>query len=193
MARLPYLRFDDAAENVRAALQVYPPAVRSKNVWGILAHAEGVLVPMIEYGRALATRTELPADLRECAVLRVAWLTPGSDYIWTEHVPIARTLGLSDSQIEALASIDPDDAALGPDRALVVRFTDQFYRDGSVDDDTWSALTEQFPPRQIVELVMATGHFMMFARLHAVVRTDLDPISGATMAPAFFGDTGNRE
>lgn len=191
MARLPYLRYEDAADNVRAALQVYPPAVRSKNVWGILAHAEGALVPMIEYGRALVTRTELPAPLRECAVLRVAWLTPGSDYIWTEHVPIARALGLSDPQIEALADADPDEATLGADGALVVRFTDQFYRDAAVDEATWSALTTRFSPREIVELVMATGHFMMFARLHAVVRTDLDPTDGRPIDRALFGNTGN--
>jgi alkylhydroperoxidase family enzyme len=192
MARLPYLRFDDAAENVRVALQVYPSAVRSKNVWGILAHAEGVLVPMIEYGRALATKTELPAALRECAVLRVAWLTPGSDYIWTEHLPIARTLGLSEQQLDALASAEPDAAALGADGALVVRFADHFFRDAGVDDDTWSALTARFSPREIVELVMATGHFMMFARLHAVVRTDLDQTDDRAIDPAFFGQSGNR-
>jgi 4-carboxymuconolactone decarboxylase len=171
---------------------VYPPAVRSKNVWGILAHAEGVLVPMIEYGRALATRTELPSDLRECAVLRVSWLTPGSDYIWTEHVPIARTLGLSDQQIDALATSDPEAATLGADVALVVRFTDQFYRDASVDQATFSALAARFSSREIVELVMATGHFMMFARLHAIVRTDLDRANGGPIDPDFFGKRGDR-
>lgn len=189
MARLPYLRYDDAADNIRAALDVYPPHVRTKNVWGVLSHAEGVMVPMIEYGRALATRTEIPATLRECAVLRVAWLTPGSDYIWTEHVPIARGLGLDDAKIHALSTDDPDEDLLGDDVTLVVRFTDQFYRDSTVDDAIWSAMMARFTPREVVELIMAAGHFMMFARLHATVRTDLDDGGAAPpIDPAFFGD-----
>jgi alkylhydroperoxidase family enzyme len=188
MARLEYLRYEDAADNIRAALEVYPPHVRTKNVWGVLSHAEGVMVPMIEYGRALATRTAVPAVLRECAVLRVAWLTPGSDYIWNEHVPIARGLGLDDHQIAALSTEQADSAVLGADAALVVRFVDQFYRDATVDDDVWAALTARFAPREIVELIMATGHFMMFARLHATVGTDLDDVNaGPPPDSAFFG------
>jgi alkylhydroperoxidase family enzyme len=188
MARLPYLRYDDAPDHIRAALEAYPEHVRAKNVWGVLSHAEGVLLPMIEYGRALATRTEIPAALRECAVMRVAWLTPGTDYIWNEHVPIARALGLDDKQIAALSAEQPDPADLGADAALVVRFTDQFYADATADDDVWAAMTARFTPREIVELIMATGHFMMFARLHATVGTDLDDDAGAPPPdPAFFG------
>jgi alkylhydroperoxidase family enzyme len=188
LARLPYLRYDDASETVREVLAAYPPHVRTKNVWGILGYAEDALVPMIQYGRALATRTTIAPPLRELAVLRVSRLTPGSEYIWTEHVPIALALGIDQDQIDAVAADDPDAEVLGGDGALVIRFTDQFVRVGAVDDETWSAMAARFSPREIVELIMATGHFMMFARLHATVQTDLE--SGGEGGPvdtAFFG------
>jgi alkylhydroperoxidase family enzyme len=188
MARLEYLRYEDASDEVREALAAYPPQVRGKNVWGILAHAAGLFTPMVQYGRGLRTGTVVAPALRELAVLRAAALTPGSDYLWVEHARVALTLGITQDQVDTLKSDVPDAAVLGSDGDLIVRFTDQLVRDANVDDETWEELVRRFSSREIVELIVSTGHFMMFARLHAVVRTDLDyDEAEAPMDPKFFG------
>jgi alkylhydroperoxidase family enzyme len=185
---LEYLRYEDASDEVREALEGYPPHVRRKNIWGILGHAGGLFTPMVQYGRGLRTGTVVAPALREIAILRVAALTPGSDYLWTEHVQVALTVGITQEQVDALGSDVPDAAVMGSDGDLIVRFTDQFVRDADVDDATWEELTRRFTPREIVELIVSTGHFMMFARLHAIVRTDLDYDEDAEpMDPRFFG------
>jgi alkylhydroperoxidase family enzyme len=186
MARLPYLSYDDAPQAVREVLDAYPPQIRSRHVFGILSHAHEAFGPMIRYGRALVTKSELDPALREIAILRVSHLTPGSRYIWVEHSPVAEALGVPKDQIEALATDDL--GALDDDARLVVRFTDQFVRDATPDDETWRALEVRFSPRELLELMMSVGHFMTFCRIHATVRIELE--DDATRPPvdrAFFG------
>jgi alkylhydroperoxidase family enzyme len=191
MARLEYLRYEDASDEVREALEAYPPQVRQKNIWGVLGHAEGMFTSIVNYGRALRTGTVLSPALKELAILRVSALTPGSDYLWIEHVQAALSLGVTPKQIEAMRSSEPDEAVLGVDGALIVKFVDQFVRSANVDDETWHQMVTQLSSREIVELILCTGHFMMFARLHATVRTDPDLDADAEpIDPKFFGQQG---
>jgi 4-carboxymuconolactone decarboxylase len=188
MARLPYLPYDDAPEPVREVLDGYPPHIRSRHIFGILSHAHEAFGPMIRYGRALVTQSELPAQLREIAILRVSHLTPGSQYLWVEHAPVARALGVAQEQIDALASDDL--AALGADERLVTRFTDQVVVNAAPDDATWDEMTARFSPRQIIELMLSIGHFMTFSRIHATVRVELeDDEQRPPIDTAFFGAT----
>jgi alkylhydroperoxidase family enzyme len=193
MARLPYLRYEDAPPAVREVLDGYPPHIRSRNIFGILSHAHEAFGPMIRYGRALVTASEFPPSLREVAVLRVSHLTPGSRYIWIEHIPVAEALGVS---TETIAAIESDALhALGPDEQLVVRFTDEIVRDATASDATWTAMTSRFSPREIMELIFSVGHFMTFARVHATVHVDLET-DNAERPPIdrrFFGDRSTDE
>ncbi len=188
MARLPYLRYTDAPPAVREVLDRYPEPIRGRNIFGILAHAHNAFGPMMAYGRALTTQSEIDPQLRELAVLRVARLTPGATYIWVEHAPIGLALGLSQDKIDGLASDLPSAAVFGPDELLVLRFTDQFVRAATPDDETWEAAVERFTPRELLELMMTVGHFMTFARIHATVRIDLEDAGARPpVDPGFFG------
>ena len=123
------------------------------------------------------------------AVIRVAQLTPGADYTWAEHVPIALLLGIEQHQVDALAAGRLGPETLGDDASLVVAFTDQIVRDAQPDDATWDAMTARFSPREIVELMLAIGHFMMIGRIHATARTDLDTEQDRLPVDAeFYGD-----
>jgi alkylhydroperoxidase family enzyme len=189
VARLPYLTYDDAPAQVREVLDGYPPHIRDRHIFGILSHARDAFAPMIKYGRALATQSEVAPALRELAVLRVAHVTPGAHYIWVEHVPIALALGLSQQQIDALAANDLE--ALGEDERLVARFTDELVRDAAPDDATWDAMAARFSPREIVELMLSIGHFMTFSRIHATVRIELeDDAERPPVDTALFGGKG---
>src|SRR4051794_25598843 len=102
MARLPYVDPATAPEPVREALDAAPPL----NVFRMVAHAETAFRPWMRFGGALLGAAQLDAVLRELAILRVARLTPGADYEWVQHVPIALTCGATDEQIAALATGD---------------------------------------------------------------------------------------
>lgn len=62
-----------------------------------------VLADMIEVA---VLNGHLDARLREIAILRVGWRI-GSVYEWSNHAPIGRRAGLSDTELVAIRSADP--------------------------------------------------------------------------------------
>jgi alkylhydroperoxidase family enzyme len=159
MARLPYADISQRLPQL--------------NIFKLLANAETAFRPFMEYGAVLLRELEVDAVVREQAILRVAALTPGAEYEWVQHEAIGRAVGMTDDQIEACRSGDPDD--------MVLRFTEEVVRDASPSDATFAAMAERFPPRQIVELILVIGNYMMLARLMATAEIDLDPPIGTAL------------
>ena len=159
MARLPYA---DIPEKT-------PPL----NIFRLLANAPTAFRPFMKYGLVLLRDLEVDPVVREQAILRVAALTPGAEYEWVQHEAIGRAVGMTDEQIEACRSGDPDD--------LVLRFTEEVVRDAVPSDETFAAMAERYGPRQIVELILVIGNYMMLARLMATAQVDLDEPIGAKL------------
>jgi 4-carboxymuconolactone decarboxylase len=167
VARLPYVDPEQAPEPVREAFERLPPL----NIFRLLAHAKTCFRPFLRLGEAILTRQELDPRFRELAILRVARLTP-AEYEWVQHVAIARAVGVTDAQIEALERGDAE--AFSGDERLVVRFTDQVVRDAKPDDATFAAVSERLSPREIVELTLTVGYYMAIARVMEVAQVDVD-------------------
>lgn len=157
MARLPYADISQRLPQL--------------NIFRLIANAETAFRPFMTYGAALLRELEIDAVVREQAILRVAALTPGAEYEWVQHEAIGRAVGMTDEQVEACRSGDPGD--------LVLRFTEELVRDATPSDATFAAMAERFSPREIVELVLVIGQYMMLGRLMATAQIDLDePIGG---------------
>jgi 4-carboxymuconolactone decarboxylase len=152
MARLPYADISERLPQL--------------NIFRLIANAQTAYRPFMAYGAALLRELEVDPIVREQAILRVAALTPGAEYEWIQHEAIGRAVGMTDAQIEACRSGDLDD--------LVLRFTEEVVRDASPSDATFSAMAERFSPREIVELILVIGQYMMLARLMATAQIDLD-------------------
>jgi 4-carboxymuconolactone decarboxylase len=159
MARLPYADISERLPQL--------------NIFKLLANAQTAFRPFMEYGRALLVDLELDPVVREQAILRVAALTPGAEYEWVQHEAIGRAVGMTDEQIEACRDGDPSD--------VVLRFTEEVIRDAAPGEATFAAMSERFPPRQIVELILVIGNYMMLARLMATAQIDLDEPIGAAL------------
>jgi alkylhydroperoxidase family enzyme len=159
MARLPYA---DIPERT-------PPL----NIFKLLANAQTAFRPFMQYGLVLLRDLEVDPVVREQAILRVAALTPGAEYEWVQHEAIGRAVGMTDEQIEACRSGDPDD--------LVLRFTEEVVRDASPSDETFAAMTERFSAQEIVELLLVIGQYMALARVMATAQIDLDEPIGVKL------------
>jgi 4-carboxymuconolactone decarboxylase len=170
MARIPYVDPERAPEPVREALERLPPL----NIFRMLANAETVFRPFLRFGDALLADLELNGLLRELAILRVARLTPHADYEWVQHVAIARTVGGSDEQIAALERDDIEAGCFDAAQRAVLRFTTEVVRDARASDETFAELGALLPPRQIVELLLVIGQYMMLARVMATLELELD-------------------
>ena len=178
MARLPYVAPETAPDKVRQALDAVPPL----NVFRMLAHAETAFRPWLRFGGALLAASEVDAVQRELAILRVAKLTPGADYEWVQHVPILLAVGGTEAQVAALTTGDVDADCFDDDQRLVLRFTTEVVREAQPEEATWAAASERFSPRQIIELLLVIGQYMMIGRIMATTRLDIDGPFGVEVA-----------
>jgi 4-carboxymuconolactone decarboxylase len=166
MSRIPYVDPATASEPVREALERLPQL----NVFRLMANAETAFRPWLAFGGALLGNGALDHVTRELAILRVAALTPGAEYEWVQHERIARDVGATDAQVEGARTGE----GLTGDDALVVRFTEQVVRDAQPDDATFAAASERWSPRELVELLLVIGQYMMLARVMATLEIELD-------------------
>lgn len=183
MARIQPLDPANASEKVREALEALPPL----NIFRTLAHAETAIRPFVRFGGAVLTRMKLDPLVRELAILVVA-REAEAEYEWIQHVSIAKQVGATDEQIAALeagfggrgaadrdagAPADPSgvfDAA----QAAAIELAARVVHSPHVDDELFGRVCAQFDEREIVELVMAIGEYLMLARVMTVLEIDLD-------------------
>src|SRR5208282_4944567 len=98
MALLPYVDESKAPEKTRAILN------RGKvkmNIARMIANSDAAFYPFSMLGNSLLTRGKLDPKLREIAILRTAKVSH-SLYEWTQHVPIARAVGVTEAQVAAM-------------------------------------------------------------------------------------------
>jgi alkylhydroperoxidase family enzyme len=176
VARLPYVDPARAPEPVRDALGRVPPL----NIFRMKANAESAFRPWMRWGAALLRDLQLDPLLRELAILQVARLTPHAEYEWVQHVPIARAVGAGADQVAALERGEPAAACFSEPQRLVLRFTTEVVRDARASEDTLDRLGQTLSPREIVELLMVIGQYMMIARVMATTGMELDEPAGAT-------------
>ena len=153
MARLPYADPHSAPRPVRETLDRHPVAMLR-----MLAHAESVFIPWMDYTRALLGQIELDPVLREFGILQLARLRD-AEYQWVQHAAIARAVGASAEQIAAIKEGREDDASLTEAEREVLRFTREVTLDGAAGDQSVAALVARLGPRQVVELQLVVGHW----------------------------------
>jgi alkylhydroperoxidase family enzyme len=174
MARLPYVDPATAPDEVRETLARLPVSL---NIFRMMAHAETNFRPLVALGTAILGRQALAPALRELVILRVARLS-NARYEWVQHVPIAKVVGLDDAKVAALERDETDAACFDEVERLVLRFTTEVVRDVRASDATFAALAGRFDARQVVEILLTIGYYMMIARLLESTAVDIDPPAG---------------
>src|SRR5437764_9551047 len=146
MARLPYVDPSSAPPRVREALEALPPL----NIFRTLAHAETAFRPAMRLGGAILGEGELDPRRRELAILRTAAVT-GAEYEWVQHEAIARGVGATDEQIDAVRRGVLDAKALDEDDRLALRCAEELLRDDGIRQSTFTAARERLSDRELVE------------------------------------------
>ncbi|MEA2496264.1 MAG: hypothetical protein QOJ29_4175 [Thermoleophilaceae bacterium] len=187
MARIQPLDPGDVPDKVREALENLPPL----NIFRTLAHAETAFRPFLRFGGAVLGEMALDPLVREFAILAVA-KEAEAEYEWIQHVAIAKHVGASDEQIAALAEVDSC-ATEGADARIAaaasggvfsqpqqaaIELAAAVVRGPRISDDLYGCVSAQFSDREIVELLLAIGDYLMLARLMTVLEIDVDEPMG---------------
>lgn len=168
MARIPYPDATTLSAETQDQLAKLPPL----NLFRMLAGGEGLLRAFVRFGNHLLFKTELPAVLREIAILRVGALSDARYEVF-QHERIARGLGMSEDLIAAIRR-GPEDPAFDELQRLVMRYTDDVVRNVRASDDTFQPLARRIPVRQLQELTLAIGYYMMVSRFLETFGVDIE-------------------
>jgi 4-carboxymuconolactone decarboxylase len=183
MARMSYLNPQDASPKVAARLRQLPPL----NVFRLVANAEGVFEPWLDFADAVLNAAQLDIELRQVCILRVTAISPGADYAREQHEAISRDMGIDETRIQGALSGE----GLKGDDELVATFSEQVVREVSPDDTTWGRAADRFSDREVIELLFVIGYYMLMSRVVATARVDPDPPVGTALFPALGSDPGS--
>src|SRR5208283_4847440 len=126
-----------------ATLGKLPPL----NVFRMMANAPASFEPLISFATSILLRSEFDRRKREIAVLRVAHVTRSS-YEWTQHVAVAKSVGVREDEIAAIA-VDGAVTRLDAEGNLLCRVADEISRDVRLSDEALAAIMDRYAGRQV--------------------------------------------
>src|SRR5262249_11848166 len=157
-AGLPLPADEDLPPDAVQVLAALPPL----NVFRAVAILPSSLRPFLELGGSILGGSELTPREREFAILRVAHLT-AAEYERQQHVQLARSLGVSDEEIEATASAAPGER-LPVDESLICQAAEEITRDVRLSDETLDAVRDRWGDKGAAELILTVGYYNMVSR-----------------------------
>lgn len=140
------------------------------NVMRALAHNPMILQRVNALGGVYATHSKLPLRDREIVILRAA-ARSRCDYQLSAHAPVARSAGLGDDEVGTIVAggqlVDAHDNAL-------LALADELHSSDNVSDPTWAALSADWGPTDLVELVTLVGFYRLLAGFLNTMRVPPD-------------------
>jgi 4-carboxymuconolactone decarboxylase len=178
MTRIPYRPVAELGEKARELLRHAPI-----NAMRMMAGAsQSVFETLSAYSANFYVDASLTGDLREIAVLRAGYIA-GADYVTWQHEVIARDVGLSADQVEAIKAGGAQGHILSPVQQAVMDFVDDVIINVRASDATLAAVRQHLSDEQVIDLIFCTGLYMTVGRLleTAGVERDSQSINAETL------------
>ncbi len=124
-------------------------------------------------GEYIRFQSSIPAALNEMAILITGrfW---GAQYEYWAHSALARTAGLPEPIIDAIAE-GRRPATMSADERIVHDFCSELFRDRSVSDAAFKAMTDRFGEQGVIDLIAACGYYSIVSMVLNVDRHPLPP------------------
>jgi alkylhydroperoxidase family enzyme len=146
------------------------------NVYKLLLHSPALAETWFDHNGAVRWKTQLSGRLREIVIIRIAHLN-AVDYVLAQHVPgLALAEGLTLAECEALANWRATGLFDARERAAL-GYAEAMTLSTSVPDEVFAAVRQHFDDREIVELSVLIGTYIMHNRVMKALAIDLEPES----------------
>lgn len=176
MTRIPPVAPKDLPPDLAEIYRTSPSG--KLNIFRLHAHAPTVFPGYSAMAQAIFARLDVPPLERELVVLVVAVLQ-ACEYEWAQHTQIAASMGIPQTQIDAIKAHDFSNDAFNDREKALFEFTRQTVDNVRVHDAAFNAVAEFYTHRQIIELLFTIGSYMMLARIMEVAQIELDAVHGA--------------
>jgi len=175
MARIPLI---EEAEHPELAEMIGPIKAGRRggllNVYKLLLHSPALAQTWFDHNSAVRWKTTLSGRLREIVIIRIAHLN-GIDYVLAQHVPgLAAAEGVTLPECEALADWRATALFDGRERAALA-YAEAMTLSTAVPDDVFAEVRRYFDDREIVELSVLIGTYIMHNRVMKALAIDLEP------------------
>ncbi len=146
------------------------------NWWTVFAIVPDVFDHAVAGFRLYRSRKRtLDPKLRELGQIRAGWAR-GSQFVFSQHCKAARSVGLSEDQIEAIPAWSASDAFSAEERA-VLAYTDALVLDGGrVPDRLFEQLKGFLSDEQILEFTYVTMTYELHATMCRALRLEYDDV-----------------
>ena len=168
MARIPYFDIAKAEGRAKKAYEKLPRI----NIFRMLGHSGELVDGFNRLGTQLLYFTKLDPILREIAIIRVGVLSKAG-YEVHQHERIGRQLGMSDEKIAAIHE-GPEAAAFSEVEKEIMRFTDDVVANVRASDATFAPLARRFSHKEMQELTLTIGYYMMVSRFLETFDVDIE-------------------
>jgi 4-carboxymuconolactone decarboxylase len=173
-ARIPLPAVDELRADVAELLPMTAPTGREPaRTMAVLARQPDLLSPFLTWAAALALNGVLPKRDHELLALRVAW-NCRSTFEWSEHVEFARTAGLTDDEIAAIAR-GPAAGSWIVHEAALLRAADELQAAYNAADETWDVLAAHYDLSQLVEIIFVVGQYTMLSMVATCAGIEAEP------------------
>ncbi|GHC85598.1 carboxymuconolactone decarboxylase family protein [Streptomyces violaceochromogenes] len=173
MARVPYLRREDADESLKPLYDRLETErkVPTANIFLALTHAPTQLDAFLTYANSLRA-ADLSPKLRELAILTVGHATR-SAYEVAHHQSHGLKAGLTEEQLAAVADFEHSGLFDDMEKA-VMRLARESTLRVDVPEETWQAAAAHLTSRQMVELSLSIAWYNSGVRIMGLLGIDLE-------------------
>jgi 4-carboxymuconolactone decarboxylase len=173
MARVPLIQNEQADPMIRDMFtKIEKNGHRVLNLFRVVAHSPQVCRNFLRLGNAILFRGDLSPTLREIAILRVGHLTK-ANYEWTQHVAIAKRVGVTQTQIDGIGG-RVDSKAFDDRERAVLRYTDEVTQNVRTSEATYQMLRKFLSEKETVELTIVIGYYNMVSRVLESLQVELE-------------------
>jgi 4-carboxymuconolactone decarboxylase len=129
-------------------------------------------------GEYVRFHSTIPAALNELAILITGrfW---GAQYEYYAHSRLARTAGLPDTIIDAVAE-GRRPSPMSDDERIVYDFCTEMFRDKAVSDAAFKAAVDRFGEQGVIDLIAASGYYSIVSM---VLNVDRYPLPAGVEPP----------
>ena len=174
MARISYVEEKDHPELASDIAKIKGARGGLINIYKLLLHSPTVSMTWFEHIGAIRWKTKLTPRLREIAIVRIASVARYA-YALQQHVPtIAVPDGVSLEECEALKDWRGSKFFSEAERAALA-YVDAIIAAPEVSDDVFNAVRKHYSEREVVELTILVGTYIMHNRVTTALRIDLEP------------------
>jgi alkylhydroperoxidase family enzyme len=174
MSRIPHVPEPPTDLRVKAMFdEVLKRGINVPNLYRVMGNAPDMLRAWLDFAWPLRLHAKTTRRLRELMILRGA-LVSGTAYEWTHHVPMALAAGVTQAEIDGIASW-PSIASFTPAEKAAIRLAEEVTQGPAASAACMEDLKAHFNSEEIVELVLTASFYVCVGRFLKTMDVQLEP------------------